>query len=155
MSKIILLCFALLISVVPALAQPADDWENLTHIRPGRTITVVKRNLAQITGDLVTATDSSVTVRSGGTEQTIPRPDVLRLSVREGKKRVRNLLIGLAAGAGGGAAIGPVFARNSFSSKDKRFIIGITTLFGLGIGGGVGASIPGHREIYRQPPAKP
>ena len=105
------------------------------------------RNLKSQDGTFLSFSDEAISFRANQNEVAVQRPDVLRVSSREGMSRGQHALIGLAVGAAAGAIWGATLNVEEFSQAGVLF--GTTAGLG-GIGAGVGAALPaGRPTIYR------
>ncbi len=88
-------------------------------------------------------------------EVVIPRSEVLSIKNRQASHRRRNVLLGLAAGAAGGLAIGAIKGANYHEAGETGVFVMLLTPIGAGIGAGVGAALPaGQVTVYRAKPVK-
>ena len=84
-----------------------SSWDNLKSLTAGQEIRVVMNNMKSYQGEFESLSDGELKLREEAGEQTLARQGISRISQRRGQgHRVRNLLIGAAAGAGVGLAIG-------------------------------------------------
>ncbi|HUU13424.1 MAG TPA: hypothetical protein VM182_06910 [Terriglobia bacterium] len=130
-----------------------DSWDNLKQLRSGQKTQVVDMNLKSFRGKLIGVTDEAISLRVKKEEVTVERDNVLRVTDRGRSKRVRNMVIGAAVGAGAGLAAGEAWARNAQPIAKYRgeysAISRILIPIGAGAGAGVGAAFPSHPTIYR------
>jgi hypothetical protein len=142
-----------LILLLPLLASAQDagnSWDNLNQLRAGQKIEVVDMKMKSVVGKFVSSSDDAITIQKDGDTVSLPRPDVYRVSSREDSKRGRNMLTGLAVGAGAGLAIGAALdARVNYESDECCMGMAIVTPIGAGVGFGLGAASHGYRTIYR------
>ena len=139
-----------LASVGLVLAAPASKtWESLGRLRSGTPIQVVASDHAE-SGEFVSISSESLTIRTDRGERRFPRPQVLRVDSRGQSRRVRNILIGV----GVGAAIGLVtdqtlgtYLRNESNPSNARALMWSLP---LALCGGIGAALPISRVIYRK-----
>ncbi len=162
-----------LLLIVCALAMPCassaqskqSSWGNLSTLQAGQKIEVVETNLKKDTGTFAAVSDDGIRLNESTGEQTIPRANVMRVTLRQNKHRLRNTLIGAAVGAGAGAAIGAAAYRTAkpcppgaglgcfngdFVSRGEFAAFG--GVIGLAGGTAVGATLPSHPTIYRASP---
>jgi hypothetical protein len=142
--------------VICALAMPCaswaqnsrSSWANLSALQAGQGIQIVQMNSKKHSGSFVSASDTAISYRDAGGEQTIQKPDVRTVKLSKNTHRLRNTLIGGAVGAGVGAAsVAGVWENSGFvGGKGTGAAIGA----GLGflVGAAVGALIPTHSTIY-------
>jgi len=148
------------ITVLPLRAADSRaaiaSWDNLQNLRPGQEIRVVLNDAQSYQGQLGSLSDGGITLRQAAGEQTFARQDILRVSSKAQKRRVRNALLGAAVGAGGGLGIGAAADHGScknvsfgpcFPNLGKEVI----TPLGALAGAVVGAVMPtgGWHEVYR------
>ena len=148
--------FLLSLTLSGALAAKEPDeqsWENLKQLRVGEKIQVVQMNIKSFQGTFAGFSEEAISLRVKQSEVAVPRADVLRVSSLDRGKRKRNILLGLAIGAGAGmlAGGGVVSAVGLFDEgtgyKPMAIILG-SLAAGAAAGGAVGAS-SGYRTIYR------
>jgi hypothetical protein len=154
MAKAILGIVLPLLACVGGWAQgPVDSWDNLKELRVAQKIEVVDMNLKSVKGTFVRQSAEAITLRTDNAEVAIARGDVLRVSSREGSKRMRNALIGVGVGTAAGLAAG--FGLMERETGYAGAVAG-TAVLGAGVGAGVGAVLPvGTRTIYRAPQRRP
>ncbi len=139
-----------LASVGLALAAPASkSWESLGSLNPGAPIQVVTGGRTE-SGEFVSSSTESLTIRTPHGEERFPRQDVVRVVSRRQSVRIRNVLIG----AGIGAAVGLVtdqtlgtYLRNESNPENARALMWTLP---IALGGGIGAVLPSHSVIYRK-----
>ena len=128
------------------------SWSNLNRLKVGQGIEVIESGLKGHTGKFVTVTNELLTIKENGSDVSVKREDVVRVSTSSGPKRGEHALIGLVVGGAIGAGIGAA----SGSKTDSR---GIYALVGIAIGAPsgaiVGAVLPAHTTLYRATPAAP
>jgi hypothetical protein len=134
-------------------AQTAD-WGVLKSIAVGAEVRIVVSGRSALQGSLVGVTDDSFLLHSGSGQQTFGRQEVMRVSVKKKSHRKRNVLIGLAAGAGVGlvAGLASQCAGGSCFVLSRGELTAVTTTVGAGVGTLVGVAIPsgGWHKIYKQ-----
>jgi hypothetical protein len=138
-------------AVDPKAANPT--WENLKTLSRGQEIRVVLNGAQSYQGEFQSSSDAGITLRRSGSEQTLPRQDILRVSSKGKKHRGRNALFGAAIGAGVGLGLGAAADRSSQNSIIKLHSWGLAVGAPLGalVGAGVGALLPtgGWHDVYR------
>ncbi len=156
----------LLVTTIFSISLPAQEpgeppWGNLQQLRVGQKIEVVDTNLKKYKGTFLSFSEEAVSLRVKKEEVGVQREDVFRVSLRKKSKRLRNTLIGLAIGAGTGAALAA--AENSRTCGDQPLVSCFDLDFGSityaifvpvggAVGAGVGAAIsfvPSYHTIYR------
>jgi hypothetical protein len=149
------LIFVLLLGFPCALTAQTQQssWSNLNRLKAGQGIEVVEASLKHHSGKFVTVTDELVTLKENGSDISLKREDVMRVSTSSAPKRGEHALIGFLVGAAAGAGIGAA-SGSSGGFIDTR---GIGALIGIAIGGPsgalVGAAVPAHNTVYRAAPA--
>ncbi len=143
---ILILVFSLVLPA--ALDAQQGSWSNLNRLQAGQKIVVIESGTRHH-GKFVSVTDESLTLNERGSEVSVKRQDVTRVSTSSYPRRGGHAVIGLVVGGLIGAGIGAA----SFG-KGWR---GVGALAGVAIGGTVGAIvgalIPAHRTVYRAAPA--
>jgi hypothetical protein len=149
-------CFS---SGSPALRAQTQQgsWSNLNRLKAGQGIEVIESSLKHHAGKFVTVTDESLTLKENGSDVSVKREDVVRVSTSSGPKRGEHALIGLVVGGAIGAGIGAASGSNTgFLGGSSR---GIAALIGIVIGAPsgaiVGAVLPAHTTLYRATPPAP
>lgn len=149
------LILLLLLGAPAALAAQEQhrSWSNLAGLRPGRKIEVIEFNMKRHAGDFLAVTDELLTLKESGSDVSIKREDIARVSTSSGPRRGEHALIGLVVGGAIGAAIGAASGSSTgFLGGSSR---GIAALVGIVIGAPsgavVGAVIPAHTTLYRAP----
>jgi hypothetical protein len=152
-----ILILVLLLGLPAALGAQTqkDSWSNLNSLKSGQGIEVIESHMKRHAGEFVTVTDEVLTLQEGGSDVSIKRADIARVSTssapRRGGHAVIGLIVGGAIGAAAGAASG---SKHGFLGGSDR---GIHALVGIAIGapGGalIGAGLPAHTTLYRAAPA--
>lgn len=144
--------FLAILMILPGLSFAADpqDWSRVMALVPGQRIEVIYANLKTARGAFNAANADELRLNADGTMQAIPRAEVLRISLRENSKRLRNVLLGAAIGAAGGLVVGAA-KDASYSEEDEHLAKMLFTPAGAAIGAGVGAGFPSFETIYRAP----
>ena len=147
------LILALFLGLAGALGAQTQQgsWSNLNRLKAGQGIEVSESGLKRHGGKFVTVTDELLTLREIGSDVSVKREDVLRVSTSSGPKRGEHALIGLVAGGAIGAGIGAASgSKTGFLGGSSR---GICALVGIVIGAPsgaiVGAVLPARTTVYR------
>jgi hypothetical protein len=153
---LILVLFLGLAGVLRAQTQQGS-WSNLNRLKAGQGIEVIESSLKRHAGKFVTVTDELLTIKENGSDVSVKREDVVRVSTSSGPKRGEHALIGLVVGGAVGAGIGAASgSKTGFLGGSSR---GILALVGIVIGAPsgaiVGAVLPAHTTVYRATPAVP
>ena len=151
---LILVLFLGLPAALGAQTQQGS-WSNLNRLKAGQGIEVIESSMKRHAGKFVTVTDELLTLKENGSDVSVKREDVARVSTSSGPKRGEHALIGLVVGGLIGAGIGAASGSNTgFLGGSSR---GIAALVGVVIGAPsgavVGAVLPAHTTVYRAAPA--
>jgi len=152
-------CLILLFVVgLPAILyaqKQQGSWSNLNGLKAGQGIEVIESSMRRHAGEFLSVTDETVTLQEKGSDVSVNRKDVVRVSTASGARRGEHAVIGLvvggAIGAGIGAAAGSSHGFLGGSSRGIAALVGIA--IGAPSGAAVGAVIPAHTTIYRAAPA--
>ena len=152
-AALILVLFLGLAGALGAQTQQGS-WSNLNRLKVGQRIEVIESSMKQHVGKFVTVTDELLTLKENGSDVSVRREDIVRVSRSSGPKRGAHALIGLVVGGGLGAGIGAASGSNTgFLGGSSR---GIAALVGIVIGAPsgaiVGAVLPAHATVYRATP---
>jgi hypothetical protein len=133
------------------------SWSSLNNLKAGQGIEVIETSMRQHAGRFVAVTDELLTLKEKGSDVSLKREDVARVSTSSGTKRGEHALIGLVVGGAIGAGIGAASgSKTGFLGGSSR---GIAALVGIVIGAPsgaiVGAVVPAHTTIYRATPVAP
>jgi len=111
----------------------SNNWAVVQQIRASEDLVVRKMNGKQVKGEMIEATETTLTIDDDGKPVRIPRADVRQIYVIEGKaKKGKWAWIGTGIGAGAGAAIGA--AKYSDAVDDSFIYVPMGMLIGSGIG---------------------
>ena len=147
-------CITLLVwCLAPTFAKDRENstWEKMEALRTGESVRVDTAQARQ-SGMLETIGRDAITFRSNKDQLiTILRADVTRVYTGSRSNRMRNLLIGVAAGAAVGAVLyGTLgqFYRNETGDEPGLLVIPI------GVGTAAGAVLPtgGWKKVYENTP---
>jgi hypothetical protein len=149
-----ILVFFLGISGTLSAQSQKGSWSNLNGLKTGQGIDVIESSMKHHAGEFVTVTDQSLTLKESGSDVSIKRESVARVSTSSAPKRGEHAVIGLVVGGAIGAAIGAASgSKHGFFGGSDR---GIAALVGIAIGAPsgalVGAVIPAHTTVYRAIP---
>jgi hypothetical protein len=152
----------LVLALTPALtAQSRTNWDGVKQLTAGQEIRVVLTDGVEVRGVFLSATDDALMFATYKSQEMLSRIMVGKISSRGKTHRLRNALIGLGAGAGGGLTLGAVIDADSCKNPNVFFgcfqpagpNIGkeVFTPLGALVGGIVGALLPtgGWRDVYR------
>ena len=139
-----------LASVWLVLAAPASKtWESLGQLKSGAPIEVVTTDRAE-KGEFVSSSTESLTIQTRRGERKFLRPEVVRVVSRTQSRRIRNVLIGVGAGAAIGLATDQTlgtYLRNESNPDNARALIWILP---IALCGGIGAAFSSYPVIYRK-----
>lgn len=91
----------------PFAAQTDEgSWENLNQLQVGQKIEVVQTDLKKLKGTFLSLTEEAISLRVKKDDVGVPRVNVLRVGSLDRPKRKRNIVLGVALGAGLGMAAG-------------------------------------------------
>lgn len=152
-SCLILVFFLGLPAALWAQKQQAS-WSDLNRLKAGQRIEVIESSMKHHSGEFIDVTDEVLTFQEGGSDLSIKREDVVRVSTSSAPRRGEHAVIGLVVGGGIGAAIGALAgSSHGFLGGSSR---GIAALVGIAIGAPsgalVGAVIPAQTTVYRSAP---
>jgi len=154
-TRCLILLSVLGLSATVCAQKSKDSWSNLDRLKEGQGIQVVESNMKNHSGKFVSVTDESLSLQEKGSDVSIKREDIVRVSTSSAPKRVEHAAIGLVAGAaiglGIGAAAGSAHGFLGGSSRGITSLVGV--VFGIPSGAVVGAVVPAHTTVYRAAPA--
>lgn len=148
---------ALLLSLCSASLHGADKpeaaWGNLNQLRGGQKIQVVHKSLKSQEGEFLRFSEEAISFRVKNDDVSVPRDEVLRITLREGHRRLRGAFLGMLVGGGLGLAVGAAQDSKyncSDPSNDYCYHKALGGVLGLGIGAAAGAAVlPRYPTIYR------
>ena len=151
----LVLVFVLGLPATLCAQKQQGSWSDLRGLRVGQGIVVIESSMKRHDGAFISITDDVLTLQEKGSDVSVKREVVVRVSTASGARRGEHAVIGLVVGGLAGAGIGA-----AAGSRSKDWVgasEGIFALVGVAIGatGGaiVGAVIPAHTTIYRAAPA--
>ena len=144
---ILILVFFLGLPAALGAQTQQGSWSNLNRLKAGQGIEVIESSMKRHAGKFVTVTDELLTLKENGSDVSVKREDVARVSTSSGPKRGEHALIGLVVGGLAGAGIGAA----SGSPRGIAALVGV--VIGAPSGAVVGAVLPAHTTIYRAAPA--
>jgi hypothetical protein len=133
-----------------SLAQTdQSSWANLSKLKTGEKIEIVEMTSKKHLGTFMDVSDSAISYRDRGGEQSIPKQNVRTVKLAENKERLRNALIGAGVGAGAGAGITAAAWENNGFLGSKGTGAAVGAVLGGVSGAIVGAALPDHKTVYR------
>ena len=110
-----------------------NDWTAVQQLKTNEKLVVKQKNGKQVSGLMIEATDTTLTIDRDGKPFAIPRADVRQVQVIEGKAaKGKWALIGAGIGAGAGTGIGAV--KYSPDRDDSEIWVAMGLLIGTGAG---------------------
>lgn len=131
------------------------NWERLKHLAAGEEVRVVLNDGKSYAAKFQNFSDEAIVVRTSSGEQSFSRRDVLRVSAKKEPHRMRNAIIGAAAGCGAGLGIAAAYASsqrkeypyNRYFEVDGPILGAVMGAGGAGLG--VALSKGGWYNVYR------
>ncbi len=129
-------------------APSLSDWASVQQIKTNERVFVRQKSGKEIKGEMIEASDTTLTIDRDGKPLSIARADVRQVYVVSGTaQKGKWALIGAGIGAGTGAGIGA--AKYSRSVDDSRIYIPIGLIIGAG-SGAVGGMLFGQSTRNRE-----
>jgi hypothetical protein len=148
---VLLLLFLLGLSGSLGAETQKSSWSNLNSLKAGQGIEVIESKLKRHDGKFVTVTDGLLTMKENGSDISVKREDVVRVSTTSVPKRGEHALIGFVVGGAIGAGIGAASgSSHAFLGRPSRALVGL--VIGGPSGAIVGAVVPAHTTVYRATP---
>jgi len=148
---VLLLLFLLGLSGSLGAETQKSSWSNLNSLKAGQGIEVIESKLKRHDGKFVTVTDGLLTMKENGSDISVKREDVVRVSTTFVPKRGEHALIGFVVGGAIGAGIGAASgSSHAFLGRPSRALVGL--VIGGPSGAIVGAVVPAHTTVYRATP---
>lgn len=114
-------------------AAPSNEWSSVQALKAGEKLVIKKSDGKQVKGEMIDASDASLTIDRDGKPLSIPRADVRRVYVSVGKaEKGKWAAIGAGIGAGAGTGIGAV--KYSPNVDDSEIYVAMGFLIGTGVG---------------------
>jgi hypothetical protein len=153
--RCLVLVFVLGLPATLCAQKQQGSWSDLRGLRVGQGIVVIESSMKRHNGEFISVADDVLTLQEKGSDVSVKREVVVRVSTASGARRGEHAVIGLVVGGLAGAGIG---AAAGSGSKDWIGVSeGVAALVGVAIGATagaiVGAVIPAHTTIYRAAPA--
>ena len=136
-ATLVILLTSLLLSPVTLMAQTTtNDWSQVTSMRTGSKLSVKLRNGNKVDGKLSSVSDTAVTLMVKKTSTELKRDDIRTVHLVGGNSAKKATLLGLAVGAGVGAASGAIHdVSNNDDLPDFELpATPFTTILGAGVG---------------------
>lgn len=129
-----------------------QSWDNLKQLPARQKIQVVQMDMKSLKGRFLVVSEEAISLRVKKKSVTIPRAEVLRVSLSGEPKRGRSALAGAGIGAVAGAIIGAVFGAGYGEGPQAGALAAGFAVLGAIPGAAVGAGIPfvrSYQTIYR------
>ena len=151
----LVLVFVLGISAALSAQKQQGSWSDLGGLRVGQGIVVVEASMKSHGGQFVSVSDDVLTLQEKGSDVSVKREDVVRVSTASGARRGEHAVIGLVVGGLAGAGIGAAAGSRSTGWVGVSEAVGAVIGVAIGATGGaiMGAVIPARTTIYRAAPA--
>jgi hypothetical protein len=159
----VILVLAVLLALAPVtFAQEAteaiNDWAGLKTVTPGSKLEVKLKSGKKVKGNLISASDTTLSLSDGAKSKDLNKNDVLSVQEVRGMTAKKATLIGagvgLGAGAGLGAALGgrrcdPPGTPLGGCSNERPFVTAFGAVLGIVFGAVTGFAIgkSGHKRI--------
>lgn len=138
---------ALLLGLLPCFAGDSSDWANLSQIKPGEHVLVVRYRMKTVKGGFESFSADSIVIRQESAAAVIPKNEVVRVTILERGHRLRNTVIGTAAGGALGVLIGHLATTRWNGGREG--VLAASAIAGMGGGAALGATTAGHPTVYR------
>jgi hypothetical protein len=144
----------LLLAATVAAQTNATNWNTVKALTAGTDVRI-RTDSRTVNGRIDRISDDTLVLTSESGQEVFKPQDVVRVSVRTGSHRKRNLLIGAGIGAGGGLALGGAAAGTCSGTicggHGPAVVAGVAGAGAL-VGTLIGVAIPtgGWREIYKK-----
>jgi hypothetical protein len=153
--RCLILVFVFALPATLCAQKQQGSWSDLRGLRVGQGIVVIESSMKRHNGEFISVADDVLTLQEKGSDVSVKREAVVRVSTASGARRGEHAVIGLVVGGLAGAGIGA--AAGSGSKTWIGVSEGVGALVGVAIGATsgaiVGAVIPAHTTIYRAAPA--
>jgi hypothetical protein len=154
--RCLIFAFLLALPAVVCAQKQNEQWANLNRLKAGQGIEVIESNMKSHHGHFLAVTDELLSLQEKGSDVSLKRGDVVRVSTSSAPRRGEHAVIGLVVGGviGAGVCAAALGSSTGFLGGSSR---GIAALVGVAIGAPsgalVGAAIPAHATVYRAAPA--
>ena len=137
-----------IVSQAQGTAASTHDWSALKSITSGDKLVTKLKNGKSVEGKLTGVSDTTLSLTVKDKSLDLNRDDILSVYEVRGKSATKATLIGLAVGAGAGAAIGAAGSNNDAFVRQSA-VAGVLGVIGGGVGAIVGFAIgkSGHKRV--------
>jgi hypothetical protein len=140
---------ALVLCVSASATTGSESWEQLQQLRPGDQIRVELLRNPELRGKFAAVTPDSLQMTHGNEQHNVGRAEVRRVYHLVQRSRAVPMLVGTAAGFGGGFAIGYAVSKNAIWSRTQGGAVGGVPLAGIGAVIGYFAAGKSQRLVYQ------
>jgi small nuclear ribonucleoprotein (snRNP)-like protein len=142
LNRVAVLLAVVLVLSVPLQAQTGiNDWSRISSVASGSKLKVKLKSGKTVEGNLNSVSESSISVATKNTTQDIKRDDVQTVHRVVKKSALPATMIGMAVGAGAGAALGAIGSANDTSGFDK---LDHAVTAGLAVVGAIAGTVTGY-----------
>ncbi|MFN0100734.1 MAG: hypothetical protein ACKV2U_01455 [Bryobacteraceae bacterium] len=131
-------------------AAESNDWSRVAGLRAGTPVEVIHGSMKRAAGTVTEANDSGIGIETRNGTVSILRAETKRVTITTHSRKKR-ALIGMAIGAGAGAAAMTIAAKTADIDLRHDWIAAAGAVLGGAAGAGVGALTGGPVTIYRAP----
>ena len=142
LNRVAVLLAVVLVLSVPLQAQTAiNDWSRISSVAPGSKLKIKLKSGKTVEGNLNSVSESSISLATKNASQDIKREDVQTAHRVVKKSALPATMIGMAVGAGAGAALGVIGSTSDDSGFDK---LDHAVTAGLTIIGAIAGTVTGY-----------
>jgi|SRR6185503_11645719 len=142
LNRVAVLLAVVLVLWVPLQAQtPINDWSRISSVASGSKLKVKLKSGKTVEGSLNSVSESSISLATKNTTQDIKRDDVQTVHRVVKKSALTATMIGMAVGAGAGAALGAIGSASDDGGFDK---LDHAVTAGLTIIGAIAGTVTGY-----------
>ena len=116
----LVLVFVLGLPAALCAQKQQGSWSDLRGLRVGQGIVVIESSMKHHDGEFVSVTDEVLTLQEKGSDVSVKREDVVRVSTASGARRGEHAVIGLVVGGLIGAGIGAASGSSTGFLGDLR-----------------------------------
>ena len=141
-NRVAVLLTVVLVLSAPLQAQTAiNDWSRISSVVSGSKVKIKLKSGKTVEGNLNSVSESSISLATKNTTQDIKRDDVQTVQRIVKKSALPATMIGMAVGAGAGAALGAIGSANDDSGFDK---LDHAVTAGLAVVGAIAGTVTGY-----------
>jgi hypothetical protein len=156
----VILVLAVLLALAPVtfaqvVTEAINDWAGLKTVTHGSKLEVKLKSGKKVKGNLISASDTTLSLSDGAKSKDLNRDDVLSVHEVRGMTAKKATLIGAGVGLGAGAGLGAAIGGRSCGgplagcSDERPFVTAFLAVLGIGFGAVTGFAIgkAGHKRI--------